>query len=131
MVRTKTPASKIRLDRGQNDIVDKPSEVGSTKMPNLDSTYTYVIIHAVVCRSVAFCYFVAFSSLYVQYDGLFGVDGLEPARAFLSRAGREGELSNLLPFHKTIGVDVDTMADIICICGLHSVDSLTLEGVLD
>ena len=82
MVRTKTPASKNRLDRSQNDIVDKPSEVGSTKMPNLDSTYTYVIIHAVVCRSVAFCYFVAFSSLYVQYDGLFGVDGLEPARAF-------------------------------------------------
>ena len=63
---------------------------------------------------------MAFSSLYVQYDGLFGVDGLEPARAFLSRAGREGELSNLLPFHKTIGVDVDTMADMICICGMVS-----------
>ena len=30
------------------------------------------------------CYFVAFLSLYVQYDGLFGVDGLEPARAFKS-----------------------------------------------
>ena len=107
--RTKTPTNRQKI---------KKLELITTKKD--EDEFTYVFIHALICRAIALCYFIAFASLYVQYDGLFGVDGLEPARAHLLRNGESGSISNLLPFYKEVGVDVDTMSDLLTLIGLVS-----------
>ena len=78
---------------------------------------TYHFIEALFCRGVASCFAVAFASLYVQYPGLFGVDGLEPAEVFMKRRGAQPGPTNLLAYHSTAGLDVDTSADLLCIVG--------------
>eukprot|EP00945_MAST-04E_sp_MAST-4E-sp1_P006288 g6288.t1 len=65
-------------------------------------------------------YAIAYASLYVQWDGLFGVDGLEPAGAFLKRNPKEASLTNLFGYRKQFGFSADTMADALCILGFVS-----------
>eukprot|EP00943_MAST-04B_sp_MAST-4B-sp1_P002091 g2091.t1 len=113
MARSKTP---VALSKVTDSSIKQHATVQATQ----DIEYSYVVIQAIVCRSVALCYFIAFASLYVQYDGLFGVDGLEPAHVHLKRISDGGSMSNLLPFHNVVGVDVDTMADLVMLVGMFS-----------
>ncbi len=69
----------------------------------------------VFLRGVALCFCAAFASLYVQWDGLFGADGLEPARA-----AAEGDPQLLLGRARALlgGIPVDLAAEACCALGL-------------
>ena len=54
------------------------------------SPTSYLITRAIFLQLVGLCYFIAFSSYYVQFPGLFGADGLEPAGVALKRMGQSG-----------------------------------------
>ena len=76
-------------------------------------------------RLTAACSLSAFASLYSQWDGLFGHDGLEPAARALSAAGGgEGaawyarERPTLLHSHARLGLTVDLMAELLMCLGM-------------
>lgn len=77
-------------------------------------------------RLVSLCFFFAFASLYVQWDGLFGADGLEPVarknfkRSTITTTIHEVLLStfpSLLTFHEIMGLSIDLCAELIMISG--------------
>ena len=79
----------------------------------------------VFLRGLAACYLCAFSSLYVQWDGLFGVDGLEPAAGALSRGRSSGdswyakERPTLLHLAKpALGLSTDLTAELLMCIGM-------------
>ena len=86
------------------------------------STASYHMVRDIFCRLIGACFAFAHSSLYVQWDGLFGVDGLEPVGTFIQRGGisKEGSLHNLFGYQSSSGLDVDTFADLLCLTGFVS-----------
>ncbi|KFM58155.1 Lipase maturation factor 2, partial [Stegodyphus mimosarum] len=75
------------------------------------------------CMSVI--YLSAFSSLYVQIPGLFGDNGILPARAIISiEAGADvvhqkaKEIPTLLWLAPALGIDVPLMMDLIALLGI-------------
>ncbi|GIY65577.1 lipase maturation factor 2 [Caerostris darwini] len=70
-------------------------------------------------------YLSAFSSLYVQLPGLYGDNGILPARAIISlEDGAEvvkkkaEEIPTLLWLAPTLGIDVPLMMDLIALLGI-------------
>lgn len=80
------------------------------------------------CRLLGAIYAVAFASVAVQWDGLFGFDGLEPAGVVLDvPRAKDGapavwaaykERPTLLLAHKIMGMELDTMAHAVCATGV-------------
>lgn len=89
------------------------------------------------CMGMGLAFLAAFTSLYVQYPGLYGHDGIQPAGAFADRVARhyagsttdsDGSLTTatslllklptVLWFRHEIGVDVDTCLELVCIVGI-------------
>ncbi|XP_020483275.2 lipase maturation factor 2a [Labrus bergylta] len=80
---------------------------------------------------MAVIYLAAFVSLYVQIPGLYGNDGLMPARRQLRHSGKplgEQLLSSptLLWFGPTLGLDTHTAMELLCILGA----ALSLAAIL-
>lgn len=90
-------------------------------------------VRRVVLFLVASCYFAAFWSLYADYQGLLGSNGVLPSDALLGRAAdatvrrtggrdtlvqRAWTLPTLLWFHDALSLSVDACADAICLVGL-------------
>ena len=76
-------------------------------------------------------YLAAFVSLYVQYPGLLGHNGILPADSFLSRVMFESDKSffdfpSLLFYASRWGIPVDCMSDFLLLWGSSS--SLLLIG---
>ena len=55
MARSKTP---VALSKVTDSSIKQHATVQATQ----DIEYSYVVIQAIVCRSVALCYFIAFAS---------------------------------------------------------------------
>jgi len=73
--------------------------------------------------SVGLIYFFAFTSLYVQFPGLLGHNGILPADIFLSRVlAREGmgflDFPSLLALAPSWGVPVDCLAELLLLLGI-------------
>ena len=47
------------------------------------------ILQQLICRAVAFVYFIAFSSIYVQIPGLWGIDGILPVHNTMRQMQRQ------------------------------------------
>ncbi len=103
-----------------SDTLDSISTSPDTGGAQIVRSSNYQNVQSLVCRLVAVSYAIAYASLYVQWDGLFGVDGLEPAGAFLKRNPKEASLTNLFGYRKQFGFSADTMADALCILGFVS-----------
>ena len=86
-------------------------------------------------RLVAFIFFLALASLYVQWDGLFGMDGIEPALKTINQKHRDNKnknnqdsnlllqlfLSNfptLLTLHTSMGLTIDLCAEFFMVIGM-------------
>ncbi|CAG2194327.1 Lipase maturation factor 2 [Mytilus edulis] len=72
---------------------------------------------------MAAIYLLAFSSLYVQIPGLYGDNGILPARLAVGKAAKS--FADLLDGHPTllrlmpmIGLDTETGLDLLCILGI-------------
>ena len=82
-----------------------------------DETHTsYTIAHGIICRGTCLCFAFAFASLLLQYDGLFGQDGIEPAHLAL----HVQPPPNLLLLAPRLGLDVDTLAHVLCWVGFSA-----------
>ena len=61
-----------------------------------------------ILRSFAFIYCVSFCSIYVQFPGLFGWDGLEPVNPYVETR-RKGYLDpSLVVHHQKLGLDPES-----------------------
>ena len=82
------------------------------------------------CRCMGLLYLAAFTSLLVQYKGLFGFDGIQPVSAFLQQVEASSSLRpdasawsklSTLPtlawFTSELEVDVDTLMQGVIIMG--------------
>lgn len=77
-------------------------------------------------RSVAFCFALAFASLYPQIEGLYGARGVLPAKSVLDSLPEAiPSTPNLSKFHPNVlrwirtelGVRADLAMDLLCILG--------------
>ena len=85
-------------------------------------------------RLVAFIFFLALASLYVQWDGLFGMDGIEPALKTINQKHHDNKKNNqesnlllqlflsnfptLLTLHTSMGLTIDLCAEFFMVIGM-------------
>uniref|UniRef100_A0A6M2DWC1 Lipase maturation factor n=1 Tax=Xenopsylla cheopis TaxID=163159 RepID=A0A6M2DWC1_XENCH len=81
-------------------------------------------------RGICFVYLTAFISFYMQIPGLYGENGILPARTqmikskdFISEIHNKPTLLWFAPF---LGLDIQYMLDVVCICGII----LSFSGLL-
>ncbi|OQS01393.1 lipase maturation factor 2 [Achlya hypogyna] len=79
-------------------------------------------------RALAAIYGASFASIYLQVQGLYGPDGLEPVASFLNRVTHAKELNahpgqhflyypSLVWFHDHIGLPPDLFLELLCLVG--------------
>ena len=90
-------------------------------------------------RLVGFCYFCAFLSLYIQWDGLYGFGGITPCDVFIARVSDNFKHSasiwesfcaapSLLVFFKDIGIgDVEALAQFLMMSGMLASASIVTK----
>lgn len=86
----------------------------------------YTVAHELFTKGVAACALAAFLSLFSQYEGLHGVNGLLPAERFMrgvqdkyhDRAAAVAP--SLLWHHADLGLTVDTWAQVLAVGTLMS-----------
>ena len=83
-----------------------------------------------ILRSFAFIYCVSFYSIYVQFPGLFGWDGLEPVNPYVETR-RKGYLDpSLVVHHQKLGLDPESTTELCCLtgCALAFLVALRVPG---
>lgn len=105
-VRSKTTREAAYLH--QKNFCKKKREVSvKSSRGALVRMASFMLARPVFCRGVGLCFSFAFASLYVQWEGLFGVDGVAPLK----------RRSPLLAQHSALGLDLDVWVDIVLIVG--------------
>ena len=71
-------------------------------------------------RLVAACFFLSFASLYIQWDGLFGIDGLEPAAVTLQSKNQNPNplFNSILNSYIEYGLSIDLFAEGLLLIGM-------------
>ena len=96
-------------------------------------------IRTIFLQTVSLCYAVAFFSLYIQLPGLYGDNGILPARSQIdtARALKEdllalfAERPTILWLSPILGIPVEYFLDLICILGtLIGLISTVFPGLL-
>ncbi|KAM9582383.1 lipase maturation factor 2 isoform 2-T2 [Guaruba guarouba] len=92
---------------------------------------------ALLLAGVAAAYLAAFASLYVQVPGLYGRDGILPARRVLRLSGKGlweqlRDFPTLLWLGPSLGLDTELAMELLCLLGvLCSFGALLLEPLRD
>ena len=111
-----------RFQRAKDSIQRYSAKGGQDSEPayELDRPATYALSRRVFLHLLGAIYLVAFASYFVQFEGLYGAEGLIPLREQLRSASKLpfSQFPTAVVWHKTLNLDPYLWCNIIVIAGL-------------
>jgi lipase maturation factor 1 len=111
-----------RFQRAKDSVQRYLAKSGQDSEPayELDRPATYALSRRVFLHLLGAIYLVAFSSYFVQFEGLYGAEGLIPLREQLRSASKLpfSQFPTAVVWHKTLNLDPYLWCNIIVIAGM-------------
>ncbi len=127
----KTSLEVPETPTGMGGTLEAASEKSEKSEKSQKSPESFVLCRFVVVRGIAFIFMVAFFSLYIQIDGLFGTHGILPIASMMesvsgvfSGAGKFFDFPTLFWFSAS-----DSFLKAICAAGL-AFSAMAMAGIL-
>ena len=111
-----------RFTSGKDSIQRYLAKHGSGSEPayELDRPATYALARVVFLHLLGLIYLIAFISYFVQFEGLYGAEGLIPLREQLQSAANLpfSEFPTAVAWHKTLHIDPYLWCNVLVIIGM-------------